>query len=347
MIKKDTKDNIRWHFRLKRSNKKALNALKIIEDYKGEINPKLVKLSNEYAKEVLGSKAYAPWLYVYAALQNKFEEGWIPDNYYNKEVVQRQKGEYGELADRNFITPLLFPKMETLNVGYFINGKFCTTDNKIINPENFKDYIFKKNSKLVYKLENSKRGKGVFVMDRNNFNTSFCLSCKNDNGVFQKFIEQHPFFLEFTDNAVATIRITTVSNEIGNISAKASFIKMGRNNDTHVMSSSAINIPINIKTGELSSKAYMNWKELDSHPDSKVTFEGKKIPHFEKCIEKGIQMHSEIPFIGCIGWDFAIDKFEEVQLIEWNGRHNGIKFSEATTGPCFKGLNWENLWKQK
>jgi hypothetical protein len=29
--------------------------------------------------------------------------------------------------------------------------------------------------------------------------------------------------------------------------------------------------------------------------------------------------------------------------IEWNGGHCDIKFSEATTGPCFTGLNWSRF----
>jgi len=346
MIKEKTKENIKWHFRHKREKSRALKALHTIERYKGKINPKFIKLSNEYAQDILGNKAYAPWLYVYSALQQKFEEGWIPDNYYKKEVVPKQKGDYAILANRNFTTPLLFSKIDTLNLGYFINGKFCTTDNKILNHEDFKNHIFKTNSKLVYKLENSKQGKGIFIIDKNNFDASSFLLKANSNGVFQKFIEQHPFFLEFTDNSVATIRITTTSDELGNISAKASYLRLGRNEDTHVISSSAINIPVNIKTGVLHSKAYMkDWREFNSHPDSNVLFENKKIPNFEKCIEKAVHMHHEIPFMGCIGWDLAVDKLGEVQLIEWNGLNNGIILSEATTGPCFKGLSWENLWK--
>jgi len=45
--------------------------------------------------------------------------------------------------------------------------------------------------------------------------------------------------------------------------------------------------------------------------------------------------------------DLTVDNLEQVQVIEVNGINNGIKFSEATTGPCFRNLNWENLWKQR
>ena len=42
-----------------------------------------------------------------------------------------------------------------------------------------------------------------------------------------------------------------------------------------------------------------------------------------------------------IGWDIIVDDNEKIQIIEWNGEACDIKFSEATTGPCFLGLHWE------
>ncbi|MBV7268522.1 sugar-transfer associated ATP-grasp domain-containing protein [Winogradskyella luteola] len=337
---------IKWHFKHKRSKKRALKILKTIESYRGKTNLKLIKQSNEYAKEALGDKRYAPWIYVYCAMQNRFKEGWIPDDYYKKEVVPRQKGDYGSLADRNFVAPLLFKTVDTLNVGYFLNGMFCTSENKILPFDKVKSYLFEEYDKLVYKLENSKQGKGVFVLEKNSFNTTNFLSKASGNGVFQKFIKQHDFFSQFTANSVATIRITTASDKKGLVSTRAAYVRFGREKDRHILSNSAISVPMDINTGELNAVGYMKWKELKMHPDSKISFKDKVIPNFGKCKSKVLEMHGSIPFMGCIGWDMAVDKFGEAQLIEWNGNNNGIKFSEATTGPCFKGLGWEKLWKE-
>ena len=37
----------------------------------------------------------------------------------------------------------------------------------------------------------------------------------------------------------------------------------------------------------------------------------------------------------------AICDDETTKVIEWNAKHCDIKFSEASTGPCFLGLGWE------
>jgi hypothetical protein len=68
-----------------------------------------------------------------------------------------------------------------------------------------------------------------------------------------------------------------------------------------------------------------------------------KIPAFRDCVDTVLQLHGKIPFARCIGWDIAVDESGQVQVMEWNGEHNDVKFSEATQGPCFLDLNWELL----
>jgi hypothetical protein len=39
----------------------------------------------------------------------------------------------------------------------------------------------------------------------------------------------------------------------------------------------------------------------------------------------------------------AVDEDGSPTLLEVNAKHNGIIFPEASTGPCFAGLGWEQL----
>lgn len=47
--------------------KLAKSALKTIESIKGKTDPKLLEMSNTYAKDVLGWRGYAPWLQAHSA----------------------------------------------------------------------------------------------------------------------------------------------------------------------------------------------------------------------------------------------------------------------------------------
>jgi hypothetical protein len=53
-----------------------------------------------------------------------------------------------------------------------------------------------------------------------------------------------------------------------------------------------------------------------------------------------------VPFTSIIGWDVAVDENHNVKVMEWNGDHNDIKFSEATQGACFSDRGWESSGKK-
>jgi len=326
------------------NTKKAYKVLKCIESVKGKTDNQFIKLSDEYASDIFGWKGYAPWLYVYSAVNNKFKEGWIPDNYYGKIVVPKLKGVYGTIAAYNSLTSRLFNSSLFPECAYYTNGLWISPKYQILTDKEVLEVVFKESNKVVYKIDNSLQGKGVYVIGKTNFNIEKIKQL--GNGVLQKYINQHKFFQDISPNSVATLRITSVINDNGVFSVRACTLRVGRSSDTHVNSASQISIPVNITTGLLDKFGYTSdWIQIKYHPDTNFVFENKQIPNLNKCIEAAINLHKMVPFTRTIGWDMIIDAYNNVKMMEWNGSHNGIKFSEATQGPCFSDLGWENLWK--
>lgn len=324
----------------------AKEELKVIELIKGKTEPKLINLSNEYAKDIFGSQNYAPWLYVYSAFSETFKEGWIPDNYYGKIVVPKICGDYGKISFLKSLSKIFYNYNEFPDIGYYINGLFYSDNYNVIFEENIKEVLFKKSNLVVFKLDNSKQGLGIFFLDKKSFNLNTIKLL--GNGVFQNFIEQNPFFSEIMPRSVATIRITTVIDHEGNASVRACFLRIGRANDTHIKETTEIVIPIQISNGELETYGYLDgWIAIEKHPDTQISFANKKIPHFNKCVSIALELQKSMPFVRCIGWDMIIDKNNEVKVMEWNGYDTDIKFSEATQGPCFSDLSWEKFWKHQ
>ncbi len=322
----------------------ATRSLKNIESKKGITNPKHIQLSKEYSHDVFGDSKYAPWLYVYCAWAGEFKEGWIPDNYYGEFVVPNLKGEYGKICNRNLLTNSLLEISLPLDICYYINNLFWDTNHKVLNEEKILELLFLNTDKVVYKIEDSRRGKGIYLFNNENFKLDVIK--KLGNGVFQNYIEQHPFFSEFTESSVSTIRITSVSDNRGDILVKAANLKIGRRNETHVMADSAIYIAADINSGKLYEYGILpNWVPINNYPDNNLLFKDRVIPAFTDCLAEIIRMHKHIPFVRCIGWDIILDKNNHVRLIEANGGHNGIAVAESMQGPCFKGLSWEKLKK--
>lgn len=323
----------------------ADKSLKNIEKSKGKTDPRIIKLCDEYAVDVFGWRGYAPWLYFYGAVCGSFKEGWIPDNYYGKVVVPRMKGLYGDISGMKPVSNLLFRGNHLPDLGCFVNGIFYNSDLTPLAESHVSRHLFSDTDRILFKVDSSLRGQGIFFFDKETFDIDKLKSL--GNGVFQSYIVQHEVFSNIISSSVATMRMTTVIDNSGNPSLRACYLRLGYMNDTHVTALQGVRIPININTGNLSDTGFLaDLSPVDRHPDTNARFSGLEVPEFSKCVATVLELHGKFPYARCVGWDITVDRDNDVKVMEWNGRHNDIKFGEAMQGPCFSDLGWENLRQQ-
>ena len=73
------------------------------------------------------------------------------------------------------------------------------------------------------------------------------------------------------------------------------------------------------QNGTLHNTAFSEFKEeYKEHPDTHVVFDGYQIKNFDKVLKAAIKMHSAIPQVGIVHWDFTINDKEDPVLIEAN-----------------------------
>lgn len=330
----------------RKMNKDAFEILRRVEGSRGKTDPKVMNQAKEYAKEVLGSEGYAPWLYVYSAFTGKFKEGWIPPNYYEHQVNRKLKGAHGKVSNYKSLTSKIFRNNFFPDLGFYVNGIWISTSDQVIPEKEIKEFLFRKSDLVIFKLDKESKGKGIYLFEKKDFEVGKIRTL--GNGVFQDYIEQHPFFEELMPSSVATLRITTVLDDLGTASVRSCYLRTGRSEEKYVKSGTNIRIPVDIDTGELYEHGYNGlWEALEMHPDTQVRFLGRRVPHFDNCKSTALELQQQMPFTRCIGWDMTVDKQGEVKVMEWNGDRNDIKFSEAFQGPCFTGLGWEHLWHNK
>ncbi len=330
----------RYH---QKNAREAAHVLKNIEDNTGrKLDKNCRRLCDDYAVEILGHKQFAPWLYVYSVVSGEFKEGWIPDNYYGSVVVPKLQGKYGRISFLKPLNKLFFQCDAFPDLLSYINGVFVDPNYKFVSVESVKRRLFRDQDRVIFKLDNSRKGRDIHVFNRESFSVEKIRQL--GNGLFQSFIKQHDLFAKFAHNSVATLRLTTIYEDNGTVLVRASHLKLGRQNENHVQSKSSVMVPVHPETGVFNDIGYApEWVETDVHPDSNMTFSGHIIPHFEECIETVTALHKKVPYVRNIGWDLTVDNGGNVRIMEWNGRHNGVKFSEATQGPCFDDLGWEKL----
>jgi hypothetical protein len=317
--------------------------LKSIENHTGrKLDKNCKKLCDDYAVEILGHKHFAPWLYVYSRISGEFKEGWIPDNYYGSVVVPKLQGKYGRVSFLKPLNGLFFQRDVFPDLLSYVNGVFFDSCYKVVPAESVKKILFRDQDRVVFKLDNSRKGLGIYVFSRESFSLEKIKQL--GNGLFQRFIKQHDLFTKFTQSSVATLRLTTICENDGAVSVRAGYLKMARQNETHVKAKNSVLVPVNPEDGVFNDFGYKpGWIETEVHPDTNIAFSGQVIPHFEECVETVTELHKKVPFARNIGWDLTVDNADNVQIMEWNGWHNGVKFAEATQGPCFADLGWEKL----
>jgi hypothetical protein len=331
--------DVRYHwFEVAEANR----VLRGIEDAIGKTSPHHIRLSDEYAVAVLGHKHFAPWLYVYSAISGEFREGWIPENFYGSAVMPAHNGWYGRLSSLKPLNSVFFASDAFPDIASFVNGIFIDKAQNAIASKDVKDLLFADQDRVVFKVDISNQGRGIYFFTRDTFSVDRVVTL--GNGLFQRFIRQHELFNEFAEKSVATLRIFTVVKDEGEVSVRACYLRLGTGEDSHVQPPSQVRVPINLQSGAFDEKGYLSsWLTTPVHPTSKERFAGNFVPAFAACVATVTDLHKKVPYARCIGWDVTVDIGENVKVMEWNAGHPGIKFAEATQGPCFGGLGWEKL----
>lgn len=336
---KNTIENINTYRSNALLKSRTLKILKTIEKEKGELSKDIVNQCDNYATNYLGNIKYAPWLYVYSAIQGEFKQGWLPCNYYNEVIVKGLDGAFSAPANLKPLANRVLKTNKLPDLLYVNNGIFIEPVNfKIISTADSRSILFSENDTVIFKSNNSLQGKGVRFYTEKEWNAK---AIKGKSGVFQRVIKQHAFFDNIFPYPGATIRITTALDDNGQATVRAAFIRFGRSNDSskHVKTTSTVRVAINIANGELFPTGYLpDWSSTTSHPDTGVAFDGLIVPAFRKaCIEMEC-LHNNYPFVQSIGWDVSVNDNEKIEIMEWNAAHNDVAFSEAMHGPNFIDL---------
>ncbi len=319
-----------------------VNARSILNGIQANLSKQDRALCDAYAIDVLGSRAYAPWLYIYSVTAGGFREGWIPDNYYGQYVVRRTS--YKGLASKRALGARFFGNDHFPDLAYCVDGTFVAASGEVLHADALMKLLFDRSDKVIFKSDNSLQGLGIRFFTKAKFDVDTLKII--GNGVFQHVIRQHDIFDPLSSNSLTTLRFTTAINDQGVASVRGSFLRFGRAEDTHIKSATMIKVPFDRETGCASDLGFLpDWNPITRHPDTGGLFAGIQIPNFDACVALVTQLHRRFPFIQCLGWDVAIDQDGHPHVLEWNNGHNEIKFGEATQGPCFRDLDWADRWR--
>lgn len=175
-------------------------------------------------------------------------------------------------------------------------------------------YVKKLNNLEDLKQELPRLGKGFYIV--------------------QEALAQHDSISRINPGSINTIRLATVKNH-GQIEVFGAVMRFGTSKTGCVDNSAAggICVGVDCQTGKLMKYGFYKpgfGLKTESHPDSRVTFEGFEIPFFQEAVNHAIEAHRKLPRIHSIGWDIAISPTGPV-FIEGNDNWE-LKSMQASYG---------------
>ncbi|MFC4871572.1 sugar-transfer associated ATP-grasp domain-containing protein [Negadavirga shengliensis] len=297
------------------------------------VDKRLKRKIKAYCKTKFGSKNYWPWIALYTEIRGEFIPGWIPNDYYKFNLLPKMNyNNLGKLSGLKAFDHKLFPDHTLQPILIKVGNAFYDSDLVPLTCAQALEKLKSAEYEVVQKKVMGSGGKGVYFLNPKEIDES--VLNKGFDYIIQPVIEQDKTLQSLNKDSLNTFRVYSFLNKEGEVSLLKIFLKVGKaGSRVDNLSSGGDFIPVD-KSGYLEKVRYSNWG-IVSNTDQ-VYYTSNKLPYFDKLEEVCISAHRKFPFVHFIGWDIAINKFQEPVIIEWNADHPLFWIYEATKGPFWK-----------
>lgn len=286
---------------------------------------------NHYGKRI----SYI-WHRHFTAFTGRFDPCYIPEPLFIPEFeyyMNSNKSYINVFADKNVLSMIaqgVGVKMPETIISC-ANGMLRNSKYQKIGWEDIRR-IMPTTSCFAKPTIDSDSGRGCMLVERKQDNLIEELKKLGTDFVVQEKIECSKSIKTIYPKSVNTFRVMTYQWK-GEIQCAPVIMRIGRGgsylDNAHA---GGIFIAVN-KNGTLHKTAFTEFKEeFDEQQDTHLVFDGYKIENFEKVILCAKKMHTALPQLGVINWDFTIDNNEEPVLIEANTSGGSIWLFQMAWG---------------
>lgn len=303
-----------------------------------------------------GQKIPYDWHRYYAAHSGIFNVQYFPDIlfYTYFERFMNPNLPYNKVLQDKNILPFIAQSVGVLmpkTIVSYTQGIYRDGNGKVVDYQNVVS-ILKDNGNLFCKPSRSKGGgKGCFCADFSQKEVDINASLKSlgKEFVIQEMVICDPSIKAVYPKAVNTFRVVTYRWKDGFYFIPAA-MRIGHGGAVvDNASSGGMFVSISDEGFLQGSAVTLDNKKFSAHPDTHLVFEGHQINNYIKVREAAIKMHSSMPQIGVVGWDFTVDEKGQPLLIEANIGTVSFRLCQMSMGiPAFGDRTAEILqWIRK
>lgn len=271
---------------------------------------------------------------------------YVPDNVFHSIVEPYfNRDEYVAcMSNKNYFEKWLPELKHVVTLARNIKNVWYDKDFNVLTPEQVVEILSDYQDFVAKPSIGSAGGAGVlFITEKMDVSKLEELKKSFTNDfVIQEVFKQHECLNRIYPHSVNTIRIMTL-NWHGEIYVLSSLLRMGVNgNRVDNMVSGGVNCAIR-SDGTLENRLFNAVGTLfEGHPNS-GSMDDKKIENFDLIVKTACESHKQLPYMGIISWDFALNQNCEPVLVEFNMKPQGLDLHQRENGPIFGDLTLEVL----
>lgn len=307
--------------------------------------------------ENYGKKIPYDWHKYYSSYTGNFDENYIPELLFIPEIERKfVPREYARVFENKNLLPILVNGIDNVRTADIIisceNGIFRNSNMDFIDRAQAEEILFDIGKAFLKPARDSNSGKGCCLLDIKNGID------QNSRRTIEEILKNQGRYYNIQERLINCSELSKLHPESINTLRVTTYIwkdkvyhfplllriAQGKNTLDNAHQGGMF-IGVN-DDGTLKKCAYTEFQErYYAHPDTKIKFDGYKLPEIPQMIESVKKIHQRIPQIGMISWDVTIDNNNTVVIVEMNLQGQTIWMTQMTNGKGAFGENTADILK--
>jgi hypothetical protein len=271
------------------------------------------------------------------SISSKDNINYVPEELFEGVIEKKLNATAPKFLEHKSFYNRIFPDAGFIEDSFHkIGGDYFSSSHNQLSQNKLERLIDELQFPLVVKKSvETAGGRDVhFVKNKSELRSAMNLF---DDLVVQPVLKPHPYFREFHDFGLNTIRACLYrSVKTGKVHLLNTTLRLGR--DGHLDNETQGGLVCNLqKNGKLNDYVVDKFGEkLLQHPNSKIVFaKCKPLPKYQELEKMAISITEKIPYAHLVSLDLAMNEKGEWKLIEINLEFQTIRFAQYAGNPFF------------
>lgn len=299
----------------------------------------------DFYSTITDEKIITDWHQFYYNLNGFFSVKYVPESlfYTSIEPTLNNLDFALPLMDKNLLETLFKSFKQPTTIVKNSNGYYFS-NNLLVDESKAQESCLEIEKFVIKPTLDTGGGRNVqlFEINKNDLSKNeekikFLFNEYRHDFIVQELVYQHKTLQKLNRSSLNTFRIITFLKGT-DVIVLSTIIRMGGNGSfTDNGTTGGISCGVDMDGGLNKFGFRLNGEKVE-HSSEGVLFSEIKFPYFEKVLNTVKKLHCQVPHFKLVSWDLTVDEFEDVILIEFNVKGQGINSHQLNNGPVFEPI---------